>query len=153
MIEICGTTPLAWTLRQKTSPYPASPSTPSCMRAPAESLMPMIGQPIFRAASMILTILAANASPSEPPKSVKSCENTATRRPSIVPRPVITPSPNGRRFSIPNEVERCRTSASNSRKLPGSSSRSTRSRAESLPRALCFSAATRSCSATSSIRC
>ena len=35
-------------------------------------------------------------SPSEPPKTVKSCENTHTRRPSIVPWPVTTASPQGR---------------------------------------------------------
>jgi hypothetical protein len=43
------------------------------MRAPPESLRPMTGAPIFIARSMILTILAALVSESDPPKTVKSC--------------------------------------------------------------------------------
>jgi hypothetical protein len=41
---------------------------------------------------MILWIFSANTSPSAPPKTVKSCENTHTLRPSMVPKPVMTPS-------------------------------------------------------------
>ena len=42
---------------------------------------------------MTLTIFSPYTSPSEPPKTVASWLNTATGRPSIVPVPVITPSP------------------------------------------------------------
>ncbi len=41
---------------------------------------------------MTLWIFSANTSPSAPPKTVKSCENTKTLRPSMVPQPVMTPS-------------------------------------------------------------
>ena len=55
--------------------------------------MPTIGQPMRMAMSMTLTIFSAKTSPREPPKTVKSCEKTNTRRPSTVPCPVTTPSP------------------------------------------------------------
>ena len=55
--------------------------------------MPITGQPILAARSMILHIFSAITSPSEPPKTVKSWEKTHTRRPSIVPCPVTTASP------------------------------------------------------------
>ena len=83
--EICGITPDACTLRRKISPYSPSETTPSWMRAPPESLMPMIGQPVFIARSMTLTIFSPNTWPSEPPKTVKSWANTHTWRPSMVP--------------------------------------------------------------------
>jgi hypothetical protein len=73
MIEICGITPDAAVLRRKISPYLPSATTPSWMRAPPESRMPMIGMPPRRANSMILMILSPATSPSEPPKVVKSC--------------------------------------------------------------------------------
>ena len=79
------------------------------MRAPPESLMPITGQPILAARSMILHIFSAMTSPSEPPKTVKSWEKTHTRRPSIVPWPVTTASPHGRFFCISNSVVRWRT--------------------------------------------
>ena len=63
------------------------------MRAPPESLIPITGQPILAARSMILHIFSAMTSPSEPPKTVKSWLKTHTRRPSIVPWPVTTASP------------------------------------------------------------
>ena len=78
-------TPEAWTLRRKISAYRPSATTPSWMRAPPESLMPMTGQPIFIARSMTLTIFSPNTSPSDPPKTVKSWANTQTGRPSTVP--------------------------------------------------------------------
>ena len=111
------------------------------MRAPPESLIPITGQPILAARSMILTIFSAITSPSEPPKTVKSWEKTQTRRPSIVPWPVTTASPQGRFFSIPNSLVRWRTNVSSSWKEPGSSSFSIRSRAVYLPFACCFSTA------------
>ena len=63
------------------------------MRAPPESLSPIIGAPLRTARSITLQIFSANASESEPPNTVKSCENTYTSRPSIFPWPVTTPSP------------------------------------------------------------
>ena len=83
--EICGMTPEACTLRRKISPYSPRETTPSWMRAPAPSLMPMIGQPVLIARSMTLQIFSPYTSPSEPPKTVKSWENTHTWRPSMVP--------------------------------------------------------------------
>ena len=82
---ICGITPEHWTLRTNTSPYAPSDTTPSWIRAPPESLMPMTGQPIFAARSWTLHIFSAITSPSEPPKTVKSWLKTNTVRPSIVP--------------------------------------------------------------------
>ncbi len=62
------------------------------MRAPPPSLRPIIGTPIDAARSMTLWIFSAYTSPSAPPKTVKSWLNTHTRRPSMVPKPVMTPS-------------------------------------------------------------
>ena len=62
--------------------------------------MPITGQPILAARSMILHIFSAITSPSEPPKTVKSWLNTQTVRPSIVPWPVTTASPQGRFLSM-----------------------------------------------------
>src|SRR4051795_10143035 len=138
---ICGITPEHWTLRTNTSPYAPRLTTPSWMRAPPESLIPITGQPILAARSMILTSFSAITSPSEPPNTVKSWEKTHTRRPSIVPWPVTTASPHGRFFSIPNSLVRWRTKVSSSWKEPGSSSFSIRSRAVYLPLACCFSTA------------
>ena len=41
---------------------------------------------------MTLWIFSANISPRAPPNTVKSWEKTHTLRPSIVPKPVMTPS-------------------------------------------------------------
>ena len=108
--EICGTTPEAWTFRQKISAYPASETTPSWIRAPPESLIPITGQPNRTAMSITLHTFSANTSDSEPPKTVKSCENANTFRPRIVPYPVTTASPHGRfsphaelGFAMPHE--------------------------------------------------
>src|SRR5205085_2870532 len=91
-----------------------------------ESLIPMTGQPILAARSMIFTIFSAITSPSEPPKTVKSWEKTATGRPSIRPWPVTTASPHGRFFCMSNSDVRWRTKVSISWKEPGSSSFSMR---------------------------
>src|SRR5215210_7919472 len=138
---ICGITPEHMTLRTKTSPYAPSETTPSWIRAPPESLIPMTGQPTFAARSITLHIFSLITSPSEPPKTVKSCEKTHTRRPSIVPWPVTTASPQGRDLSISNSCVRCRMYVSSSWNEPGSSSFSIRSRAVYLPFACCFSTA------------
>jgi len=49
-------------------------TAPSWMRAPPESLMPIIGTPSRTAMSINLTIFSATTSPSDPPNTVKSCE-------------------------------------------------------------------------------
>ncbi len=72
MIEICGMTPEAAVFKRKISPYLPSATTPSWMRAPPESSMPMIGMPLRSASSMTLMILSPATSPSEPPKVEKS---------------------------------------------------------------------------------
>ena len=41
---------------------------------------------------MTLWIFSAKTSPRAPPNTVKSWLNTQTRRPSMVPKPVMTPS-------------------------------------------------------------
>ena len=82
---IWGITPEACTLRRKISPYRPSETTPSWIRAPAPSLMPMIGQPVLMARSITLVIFSPYTSPREPPKIVKSWLNTHTWRPSTVP--------------------------------------------------------------------
>ena len=59
--------------------------------------MPMHGHPVRSARSMILVTFSANTSPSEPPKTDASWLKMNTCRPSIVPHPVMTPSPRMRR--------------------------------------------------------
>ena len=83
--EICGITPDACTLRRKISPYRPSETTPSWMRAPAPSLIPISGHPVFIARSITLQIFSPYTWPRLPPKMVKSWENTHTWRPSMVP--------------------------------------------------------------------
>ncbi len=85
MSEICGMTPEAATLRRKISANCVSAATPSWMRAPPPSRMPMSGAPVRSARSMTLVIFWPCASPSEPPKTVKSWLYTHTCRPSTVP--------------------------------------------------------------------
>ena len=139
MTEICGTTPDASTLRWKTSAYPASEATPSWIRAPPESLRPITGAPSSTARSITLQIFSACASESAPPKTVKSCEKTKTRRPFTVPWPVTTPSPAGRLSCIPKSTQRCVFSMSNSRNEPSSRRSASRSRAVSFPLPCCLS--------------
>ena len=133
MAEIWGMTPEARIFLWKISAYPARAFTPSWIRAPPESFRPMTGAPIFMAWSMILQIFRARVSEREPPNTVKSCANTYTRRPSIVPYPVTTPSPRNVVFSIPKFVQRCVTNMSNSSKLPSSRSIAILSRAVYFP--------------------
>ena len=64
--------------------------------------------------------------PHDPALTVGSFAIRATRRPPIVPRPVTTPS-------APRPSTSQLASIASSEKLPGSSSRSTRSRTGSLP--------------------
>ena len=55
---ICGMTPEARTLRKKISANSPRAATPSWIRAPPPSLIPMTGQPAFIAWSMTLTIFS-----------------------------------------------------------------------------------------------
>ena len=103
--------------------------------------MPITGQPIFAARSITLHIFSAITSPSEPPKTVKSWLKTQTRRPSIVPWPVTTASPQGRFFCISKSKVRWRMNVSSSWNEPSSSSFSIRSRAVYLPRSCCLASA------------
>src|SRR5215213_7121023 len=84
-MEIWGTTPDASTLRWKISAYPARETTPSWIRAPPESLIPIMGHPVEMARSMTLQIFCAYTSPSKPPKTVTSWLNTQTLRPDTSP--------------------------------------------------------------------
>ncbi|CAB4559003.1 unannotated protein [freshwater metagenome] len=74
IIEICGMTPDAMVFFLNISPYLPRATTPSWILAPPESKMPMIGTPVEIARSIILMILFPAASPSDPPKTVKSWE-------------------------------------------------------------------------------
>ncbi len=91
--------------------------------------------------SIILQILSACFSPSEPPKTVKSCEKMKTFRPSIVPQPVTTPSPKGFFSLSPKLLQRCVTNSSISTNEPGSSNCAILSRAVPLPFSFCFDTA------------
>ncbi len=89
---------------------------------------------------MTLQIFAAFVSDREPPKTVKSCAKTKTRRPSTRTLPATTPSP-GIWFdsaAMPKSRQFWTTNGSISSKDPGSPSSSTRSWAESFPPAFCF---------------
>src|SRR5450432_311386 len=108
------------------------------MRAPPESLRPMTGAPTLIARSMTLQIFWAYAPLKLPPKTVKSWAKTKILRPSTRPCPVTTPSPGIFWSSMPKSAQRCTTRRPISMKLPGSRSRSTRSRAVSLPPSCCF---------------
>ena len=74
MSEICGMTPDAATLRRKISANCVSAATPSWMRAPPPSEMPMSGTPVRSARSMTFVIFCPCTSPRLPPNTVKSCE-------------------------------------------------------------------------------
>ena len=101
----------------------------------------MKGMPDLRAMSITLQIFLACISPRLPAREVKSCEKAAAGRPLILPKPVMTPSAGISTLSIPNMVPRCFMNMSVSRKVPGSKSRSSRSRAVSLPRSCCAATA------------
>ena len=91
--EICGMTPEARMLRWNISAYPASALMPSWIRAPPESFSPITGATHFHGHIHNFAYFCAMVSDREPPNTVKSCANIYTRRPSIVPYPVTTPSP------------------------------------------------------------
>ena len=74
--EICGTMPEASTLLRKMSANCAREATPSWMRAPPPSRMPITGHPLRAANSCTFTIFWPLRSDSDPPNTVKSCANT-----------------------------------------------------------------------------
>ena len=88
-----------------------------------------------------MQIFSAYAAESEPPMTVKSCAKTTTLRPSTRPQPVTTPSPRTLFLSMSKSVQRCTTKRSTSTNEPGSSRRSMRSRAVSLPASCCLAIA------------
>src|SRR5438046_1021176 len=102
------------------------------MRAPPESLMPMIGMRFFRARSITLMTFSANTSPSDPPKTVASWLNSITSRPPILAMPVTTPSPAMRFDSRPKPDARWTAKMSSSSNELRSTRREMRSRAVSL---------------------
>src|SRR5438270_13747236 len=102
------------------------------MRAPPESLMPMIGMRFRNARSITLITFSANTSPSDPPKTDASWLNSITSRPSILPMPVTTPSPGTRFDSRPKPCARCVAKMSISSNELRSTRREMRSRAVSL---------------------
>src|SRR5579859_4756871 len=102
------------------------------MRAPPESLMPMIGMRFFRARSITLMTFSANTSPSDPPKTVASWLNSITSRPAILAMPVTTPSPAIRFDSRPKPDARWTAKMSSSSNELRSTRREMRSRAVSL---------------------
>src|SRR5579872_73785 len=108
------------------------------MRAPLPSLMPMKGHPTFIARSITLQTFSAKAPERLPPNTVKSCEKMQTWRPSMVPKPVTTPSPGIFLLAISKSVMRCVLNLSSSMNEPRSSSASMRSRAVMRPDCFCF---------------
>src|SRR5438874_398153 len=102
------------------------------MRAPPESLMPMIGIRFFSARSITLMTFSANTSPSDPPNTVASWLNSITSRPPIFAMPVTTPSPAIRFDSSPKPDARWTAKMSSSSNELRSTRREMRSRAVSL---------------------
>ena len=135
--QICGTLPDSATWLRKIRPAPRRPgkrSTWSVIRAPAESMNQKIGSSSASATSVILIIFSTVRAPHDPALTLGSLATTSAGRPCTRPRPVTTPSagrPSARALaSWPSSV-----------KVPGSKSRSTRSRTNSLPVAASLAAA------------
>ena len=120
--------------------YPERLATPSCTRAPPESLMKTNGVPVFMDAFMVSAILSACTSPAEPPATVKSWLATCTGRPAIRPRPVTAPSAGKSLSAMPKNLPLCLANNPASWKESRSSNRVTRSRAVSFPLLCCFAA-------------
>ena len=104
-------------MRKKISPYRPSETTPSWIRAPPESLMPITGQPVFIARSMTLTIFSPKTSPRRAAEDREVLREDADRPAvdgavagdhAVAVRAGSCPSPNA--------VERCRASSSSSTK-------------------------------------
>ena len=101
----------------------------------------MHGIPSERAVRMPLAIFSAWALPTAPASTVRSWANRYTGRPSTRAKPHTTPSVGCRRSAMPKSVHWVSASMNSSVKLPGSTSRSIRSRAVSLPSPCCLSMA------------
>ena len=153
--EICGTTPLACTLRWKISPYRPSETTPSWIRAPPESLMPMTGQPVFMRQVHDLDDLLAEDLAERPAEhrevlgehaDLAAVDRAVAGDDAVAVGAVVLEAERG---------ERCRASSSISMNEPSSRSASIRSRAVILPLACCFSTARAepACTASSLRRC
>src|SRR5262245_31755738 len=108
---------------------PGNSCTWSVRRAPAESTSQKIGTCSASAASEARTIFSTVRAPHDPALTIGSLATTTTGIPSIVPRPVTTPSAGNRPPSSAAWLLASRPSSTND---CGSSNRSTRSRAVSL---------------------
>ena len=105
---------------------PGNSCTWSVSRAPAESTSHTIGTCSASAASDARTIFSTVRAPHEPAFTIGSLATTMAGTPSIVPRPVTTPSAG-------SPVAMALASTASSTNDPSSSSRSMRSRAVSFP--------------------
>src|SRR5437763_2017323 len=123
-------------LRRKMSAHAASETTRAWILAPPQAFSPVIGTPVCIARSITWQLLRAYASERDPPKTVKSWAKTKAGRPWIRPDPVTAPSPRIFCFCMSKSWVWCTTNLSISAKEPGSSRRSSRSRAVFFP-ALC----------------
>ena len=71
--ESCGTAPEAWLFAWKMRPIARVTSSPSWMRAPAESQSPTTGSPSVRARSIAYAIFSPWAAPTVPAMTLQSC--------------------------------------------------------------------------------
>ena len=131
---ICGVTPdslatsMKWCMGARPSPMNSS------VRAPAPSNSQTMGSLSRCASSIMRVFLRKLLMPREPPRMVKSSATTAACRPSILPKPVTTPSAGVCLLGIVvTGVWTWVASCPSSSKLLLSNRRSTRSRAVSLP--------------------
>ncbi len=93
MAATCGTTPDMCTCSRNRSPVRANiEPAASWIRAPPESTSHTMGMRSRRASSRMRDALSSPTMPMDPAITVKSYAMTATRRPSIRPMPVTTPS-------------------------------------------------------------
>ena len=135
--QICGTLPDSATWLRKIRPAPRRPgnrSIWSVIRAPAESMNQKIGSSSRSATSVIRMIFSTVRAPQEPAFTLGSLATTRAGRPWTRPRPVTTPSAGSPSASA-------LASWPSSVKVPGSKSRSIRSRTKSLFAAASLAAA------------
>ncbi len=104
----------------------------SGIRAPLDSPRKTKGRPRVFATSLTWRIFFMLITLDEAPSTVKSFDTTATVRPAMRPKPAILPSA-GVRSRISGRIDAA--NSPDSVKLPGSSSRSSRSRALRFPSA------------------
>ncbi len=130
----CGMTPDMMTCSRKSSPVRANiePAV-SWMRAPAESINHTSGIRSRSASSRMRADLISLTMPIEPAMTVKSYAIRHTRRPSMRPTPVMTPSAGVNFPCICGDCDWWCASNANSSNDPGSNSLSMRSRTVSFP--------------------